>query len=149
MHFAVRQQHLDNIEPDFHRRIFQQPQIIQRGLRKQPPLARVDRRRRARPILGGPRFDLDEGETIIVAKDQVNFPALRTEIGREKFQSLPLQMFFRRVLAQFAAAQVLRFFFADEAGLSIFPADSCHRPRPRNRKKQTGRSFMRYQKSSR
>jgi len=32
MHFAVRQQHLDNIEPDFYRRIFQQAQIIQCGL---------------------------------------------------------------------------------------------------------------------
>jgi len=52
MYFAVGQEHLDDVESDLHRRIFQQPQIIQRGLRKQPPLARVDRRRRTRPILG-------------------------------------------------------------------------------------------------
>ena len=67
-----------------------------------------------------PRFDLDEGEAIIIAKDQVNFAAFRAEIGREKFQSRPLQMFFGRVLAQLAASQVLRLSFAGKPGLQLF-----------------------------
>jgi hypothetical protein len=75
-HPAVRQQHLDDVEPDFYLRIFQQTQIIQRGLRKQPPLARINRRRRTRPILGRPRFDLNERQAIVVAKDQINLTAL-------------------------------------------------------------------------
>src|ERR1700690_2260916 len=120
MYFAVGQEHLNDVESDFYRRIFQQPQIIQRGLRKQPPLARVDRRRRACPLLGRPRFDLDERQTIIVAKDQINLAALGTEIGREKFQSLPLQMTFGRALAQFAVAQVLRLFLAGEPVFQFF-----------------------------
>ena len=93
-HFAVRQQHLDDVEPDFHRRIFQQPQIIQRRLRKQPPFARIHRRRRARPILGRPGFDLDKRQAIVVAKDQINLAAFRTEIGREKFQPRRCRCFF-------------------------------------------------------
>jgi len=41
-------------------------------------------------------FDLNKRQAITVAKDQINLAALGTEIGREKFQSRPLQMFFCR-----------------------------------------------------
>jgi hypothetical protein len=49
-HLAVCQQNLHDVEPDFHRRIFQQPQIIQRRARKPPSPGCVHRCCRARPI---------------------------------------------------------------------------------------------------
>jgi hypothetical protein len=101
--FPVFQQHLHDVETDFHRRIFQQSQIVERGLGKQPTFAGVHRSRRARPVFRRARFDLDERETVVLAKNQINLAARRTEIGREKYEALPLKKFFGRALAEFAA----------------------------------------------
>lgn len=40
--FPISQQHLDDVEAGFHRRMFEQLEIVQRGLRKQAALAGDD-----------------------------------------------------------------------------------------------------------
>lgn len=75
VHGAVLQQHLNDVEAHFDLRISEQVQIIKAGSRK--PLASdvINRRGGARPLLGRTRFDFHENEAIVVAKNQVNFPA--------------------------------------------------------------------------
>ena len=102
------QQHLNHIEPDFDFRIFQQPQVIECCLGKQPAFARVHRRGRARPILRRSRLHFYEDQAIAVAKNQIHFAARRAKVGREKFQAEPAQVFSCGMLADSATTQVRR-----------------------------------------
>lgn len=108
VHLPVEQQHLDNIKTEFHRRMSDQLQIVERRLRKQPSLAGVHRRRRTGPRLGRSRLHFDEDQTVALAEDEIDLPSGGSEIGREIFQSQMFQMFFCGGFTQLPSLQVNR-----------------------------------------
>ena len=111
---AVVQQDFDNIKTDFYFGIFDEPQIIERGLLEKPALVRVHGGGRTYPILGRTGFYLNEHQAIVLAENKINFAARRAEIGGEEFHAQPAQMFFGRKLSQFASPQMLRLRFIGE-----------------------------------
>ena len=113
-HCSVGEQNLDYIKANFHFGILQQAQVVKSGQGQQAFLAGVDGCGRACPFFGGARFDLGEDEAVTVAEDEVNLAALGPEIGREKFQTLLLEVFLCRHLTQAATAQVLRKFLHED-----------------------------------
>ena len=84
MNHAGFQQHLDYIKPDFHLRILEQPQVVQRSARQPAPSLGLYGGGRARPIFRGTRFDFDKHQAILIPKDQIHFSAFRAEVGREE-----------------------------------------------------------------
>jgi hypothetical protein len=106
---ALFEQDFDDVEPNLHRRVAQQAEVIQGGLAKQSPFAGVDGRSRARPVFGGARLHFDEHETIVMAKDQINFTSIRPEIGGNEFEAVVAEEGPRGLFTQFAATQVQRF----------------------------------------
>ena len=78
---AGLQQHLDYIKPDFHLRILEQPQVVQRSARQPAPSLGLYGGGGARPIFRGTCFDFDEHQAILIPKDQIHFSAFRAEVG--------------------------------------------------------------------
>jgi hypothetical protein len=109
-HLPVKQQHLHDVEAQFHLRVFQQAQVIQCVACEPTSPIRIHGRGRPRPLFRRTRFDLYEYEAIRVAEDQIGFATRRAEIGGEELQAEPPQMFSGRALAEFAEAQMPRLF---------------------------------------
>ena len=84
-HRAAAQQHFDDVEAQLHAGLFEQLEIIERGLRKKTAFVGVHGGGRTRPFLGRTRFDLHEHEAIAVPKDEIDFAPRRAEVGGEKF----------------------------------------------------------------
>ena len=124
---AVGEQDLDDVEADFHLRVVQQLQLVERGLRKQPPLARVHGGGGPRPFFRGTRLHLHKHQALAVAEDEINLTTRTAEIRREKPQSQPLQMPFVGALAQPAPAQMLRLRFTGETGFDALLELHAHR----------------------
>src|SRR6185437_7586267 len=120
-HRAIAQQYFHDVEADLHGRVMKQPDVIQRRPRQTPALVCIHGGGGSGPVFGGTRLDLDENKAIAVAKDQINFAAWRTEVGGEKFQPDPAQMFFRGFLAEFAPPQVLGLPVGNERRLDARP----------------------------
>lgn len=71
-HVAVGEQNLDDVETEFHGRIFQEAQVVQRGLREVAALASIYEGRRARPLFRGAGLDLDEHEPVCTVSTENN-----------------------------------------------------------------------------
>jgi len=84
--FAVGEQNFYDIESKFNSRRFQQPQIIERRVRKEPSLIEINRRRRSGPIFRRARLHFDKNQAIAVAEDQVYLPAWRTKIPDQELE---------------------------------------------------------------
>src|SRR5438876_6864147 len=69
MHQAFLQEHLNDIEPDFHLGIVEQPQIVKRRACEPAAPVRIDRGRRAHPIFRRPGLNFDKYQAIAVAEN--------------------------------------------------------------------------------
>ena len=105
-HCSIRQQHLDNVEADFDLRVFEQLQVIQRALGKQPAFARIHGGGGPGPIFGGARLHLDKHEAILVPEDEINFAPIGAEIGREEFKPELLEVRFGCTLTERASLEM-------------------------------------------
>jgi len=105
---AIGQQDLDNIESEFDLWVLEQPQIIERRPRKTLTPLLIDGRGGPDPVLGGPRFDFDEDQTIFLTADEVDLAAVGTEICGEKFEAKFLEMPLGGALAQFTVLEMER-----------------------------------------
>src|SRR5437868_3331375 len=103
---AVLEQDFNDVEADFDSRIFEQAQVIERSLGKQPLFRGIDRGGRTIPILGRTRFDFDENQAILVAENEVDFPAARSKIGREISEPRFFEIFKRGLFAEAAMPQM-------------------------------------------
>ena len=83
--FPIGQQDLHNVETDFYGGIPDEPQVVQGALGKTPPPFCVHRRCRTGPFLGRAGLYLRKHQAIAVAKNQINFAAVGTEVGGQKF----------------------------------------------------------------
>jgi len=108
VHCAVLEQHFDNVKPDLHFWVFQEPKVIERRACK--PLAPlfVDRGSRPSPLLRRPGFDFHEHQAVVVTKNEIDFASRRAKVCRQKLESQAAELFFGGRLAQGAATQVDR-----------------------------------------
>ena len=81
---TLRQEHLDDIEADFHRGILQQPQIVECRAGKALPSFLIHGLCGPGPVFGGTGFYFHENEAILISKNQVQFAAFRSKIGSKK-----------------------------------------------------------------
>jgi hypothetical protein len=79
-------------------------QVVECRFGQEAAFPRIDGCSGAGPTLGRPCFDLDEYETVTVAKDQVDLSAAGVEVGGEELQAEVEQVVFGQALAEFAAS---------------------------------------------
>ena len=108
MHGSILQEHLDNIETQFDGWVLQKAQVIQGGAGQASTPFPIHSRGGPFPILGGAGLDLGENEAVRIPKNQVDFTAVRAEIGGEEFEAALSEIFFGSTLPQFAITQVQR-----------------------------------------
>jgi hypothetical protein len=84
---AIKEKHFHDVKANFDGWMFEEFEVIECGLGEKPAFADVDGRSGPHPFLGGPGFDFDKNEAVRVAEDDVDFAAIGSEVGGEKFQA--------------------------------------------------------------